>query len=265
MKLISKNIRKSFLESNYIVKNWDLISTELYNEDDENISKENKSQHVTKFLQNTDRDTVLNHLLYLPPGSYKSIFGVAKKDLVCDLIEYLGEANDSYINSNNNNNKTQERKENFIPNFNNNQQQQIYNTKSNMWNNEISFQQLSNNDLPFEVSSKNFSPCNDNKSVSENILNKPNIYNELTYRGSNELEVNYQNHYKINHDEIEAKSITNKNIPLNKKEYNLVENVIKIDFVKDDQIDLTTNHLTVNLFIKYYLEKLKTARSSSIE
>ena len=177
MKLISKNIRKSFLEPNYIVKNWDLISPELCLDEEEIQAKDNcKSANLMKFIQNTDRDTVLNHLLYLSPGNYNSVFGLGKKDLVNDLIEYLEEAYDSYVNLKNVN-KSCENKEDFMNRFNNNQ---FYLGKSNIWNNEISFQHLSSNNIE------------ENEPISLKLI---------------------------------------------KNDYHLVENVIKIDFVKDEKFE----------------------------
>ncbi|MFM7853527.1 MAG: hypothetical protein ACKO96_16800, partial [Flammeovirgaceae bacterium] len=188
MKLISKNIRKSFLEPNYIVKNWDLITPELNFDDDDSLQKENntKSNHLLKFLQNTDRDTVLNHLLYLPPSSYNTVFGLGKKHLVNDLIEYLEEAYDSYCNLRNLA-KNNEKKDEINLSFKDNQ---LFNCKSNFWTNEISFQQLSNNQLSLDYKSKSFSPKYDFQNEIGNEISIP----------KGEREIDFLQHYKFNHN-----------------------------------------------------------------
>jgi hypothetical protein len=224
MKLISKNIRKSFLEPNYIVKNWDLITPELILDDEDTLQKDNfKSPHLLKFLQNTDRDTVLNHLLYLPPSSYNSVFGLGKKHLVNDLIEYLEEAYDSYCNLRNLA-KANEKKEDNIPSYKDNP---LFNSKTNLWTNEISFQQLSNNQPSQDYQTKTFSP-------------KYDLQNEMgtdlsLAKGENEID--FMQHYKINHNspyDEKKENVSNKII---KNDLNLVENVIKIDFVRDEKTD----------------------------
>ena len=220
MKLISKNIRKSFLEPNYIVKNWDLISPELCLDEEEIQAKDNcKSANLMKFLQNTDRDTVLNHLLYLSPGNYNSVFGLGKKDLVNDLIEYLEEAYDSYVNLKNVN-KSCENKEDFMNRFNNNQ---FYLGKSNIWNNEISFQHLSNNDHPIR-NFKELSP--EHKILGQNENKLTNI---------KENDINLLQQYRIHSNNIEENEPIS--LKLIKNDYHLVENVIKIDFVKDEKFE----------------------------
>jgi len=224
MKLISKNIRKSFLEPNYIVKNWDLITPELILDDEDTLQKDNfKSPHLLKFLQNTDRDTVLNHLLYLPPSSYNSVFGLGKKHLVNDLIEYLEEAYDSYCNLRNLA-KANEKKEDNIPSYKDNP---LFNSKTNLWTNEISFQQLSNNQPSLDYQTKTFSPKYD-------LQNE--IGTDLSFaKGDNEID--FMQHYKINHNvPIEDKK-ENVSSKLMKNDLNLVENVIKIDFVRDEKND----------------------------
>lgn len=224
MKLISKNIRKSFLEPNYIVKNWDLITPELYFEEEDTQQKENtKSPHLLKFLRNNDRDTVLNHLLYLPPGSYSSVFGLEKKQLVNNLIEYLEEAYDSYCNLRNLG-KGYDKKDNFISAY---KESHLFPTKTNMWTNEISFQQLSNNENSHDLNSKTFSPKYDLKNeVGNEIINVK------------EREVNFLQHYRINHNNSTEEIKGSIPIKLAKQDFNLVENVIKIDFVKDEKSEL---------------------------
>lgn len=226
MKLISKNIRKSFLEPNYIVKNWDLISPELCLDDDDTSVKDNsKSVNLMKFLQNTDRDTVLNHLLYLPPGNYNSVFGLGKKELVNDLIEYLEEAYDSYVNLKNLN-KSTEKKDNFLSNYNNSQ---FFTGKTNIWNNEISFQQLSNHEQTIDIMKPFSTKDYINEHQNENI-------NTINMREKND---SFLQQYKINHNNEESMPISSYKKPVIKNEYHLVENVIKIDFVKDEKSEKT--------------------------
>jgi hypothetical protein len=219
MKLISKNIRKSFLEPNYIVKNWDLITPELNFDEEETPQKDTfKSPHLLKFLQNTDRDTVLNHLLYLPPSSYNGVFGLGKKHLVNHLIEYLEEAYDSYCNLRNLA-KSNEKKEDIISLYKDNP---LFNSNTNLWTNEISFQQLSNNQPRLDYQTKTFSPTYD-------LQNENGI--QSIHKDENEID--FMHHYRINNN-IPCEEKKDKFI---KNDLNLVENVIKIDFVRDDKID----------------------------
>jgi hypothetical protein len=92
-KLISKNIRKFFIE-NYTVKNWDLLSDEIVNS--ENLLKNEGFDNLRNFLQNTDKDTVLNYSLLLPPNGYNSAFGMNRLDFTKTIYNYVEEAYDSY-------------------------------------------------------------------------------------------------------------------------------------------------------------------------
>jgi hypothetical protein len=102
-KLISKNLRKYFLEKNYVIKNWDLISEEVTNCAENHQIVNDELNLMKGFTQNTDRDTMLNYLLNLPPAAYSNTFNLSKMDLCKDLIFYVEEAYNSY---------NQERKEN---------------------------------------------------------------------------------------------------------------------------------------------------------
>jgi len=151
-KLISKNLRKYFIEKNYLIKNWDYISEDLplydkylaesrntlclpssigstvqikkedfnssmnlnifnpnnnfnntpntsnSNNFKDNNEKEDDSNNnqLKTFLKTYDRDTALNYMLNLYPGSYQKYFGMTQIDLCDHLIFYLEEANNSY-------------------------------------------------------------------------------------------------------------------------------------------------------------------------
>jgi len=96
MKMISKNLRKSFLENNYSIKSWDFLSNELYNEAE--VMNYDNNQYVQNFIKTIERDTLLNFLTNLPPKSYSTTFNRKKEDLFTYLIDYVEEANDSYNN-----------------------------------------------------------------------------------------------------------------------------------------------------------------------
>lgn len=97
-KLISKNVRKFSLESNYIVNNWDLISEEIpqYDNFDDSVMREEDNSYPKQFLRTSDRDSFLNYILHLQPGSYSSTFSKTKLDLAKDLIYFVEEAYDTY-------------------------------------------------------------------------------------------------------------------------------------------------------------------------
>jgi len=102
-KLISKNLRKYFLESDYMVKNWDLISEDIWqaidvtkSESKQKKEKDEYSKLIKEFNRNSDRDTTMNYLLHLPPGSYNSVFSMSKIELSRNLINYVGENLESY-------------------------------------------------------------------------------------------------------------------------------------------------------------------------
>ena len=47
---------------------------------------------MKNFIQANERDTTLNYLLHLPPGSYNSVFSIKLEDLSKDLINFVEEA-----------------------------------------------------------------------------------------------------------------------------------------------------------------------------
>ena len=96
MKMISKNLRKSFLENNYSIKSWDFLSNELYNESEEIGFGFPQNPYIQNFIKTIERDTLLNFLTNMPPKAYSTVFDLKKDDLLGYLIDYLEEANDSY-------------------------------------------------------------------------------------------------------------------------------------------------------------------------
>jgi hypothetical protein len=97
-KLISKNIRKFFLNECQIIKNWDLISDEVWSvwENSASNNQQNLNPLLKNFIDGSNSDTMLNYLLHLPPGSNDSVFNCSRLDLTKELIYYVEEALDSY-------------------------------------------------------------------------------------------------------------------------------------------------------------------------
>jgi hypothetical protein len=97
-KLISKNLRKFFLQESQIIKNWDLISDEVWSvwENSPSSNPQNLNPLLKNFIDGPNSDTMLNYLLHLPSGSYNSVFNCNKLDLTKELIYYVEEALDSY-------------------------------------------------------------------------------------------------------------------------------------------------------------------------
>jgi hypothetical protein len=105
-KLISKNLRKFFLESNYQVKNWDLITEDIWQTLEGNksqaIQKKEEDDYnklIKEFTKYSDRDTTMNYLLHLPSGAYESVFSMSKLELTRSLIDYVGDNLESYQSS----------------------------------------------------------------------------------------------------------------------------------------------------------------------
>lgn len=102
-KLISKNLRKFFLESNYLVKNWDLISEDIWqnmegvkSDSKQKKDKDDYSKLIREFTKYSDRDTTMNYLLHLPAGAYNSVFSMSKLEVTRNLIDYVGDNLESY-------------------------------------------------------------------------------------------------------------------------------------------------------------------------
>jgi hypothetical protein len=107
-KLVSKNLRKYFVE-NYPVKNWDLLSDEVSNS--EVLLKNENFEILHNFLQNLDKDTVLNYSLHLPPNGFNTVFNMNRLDFTKSIYNYVEEAFESY----NQFRKDGEKKEQSIP------------------------------------------------------------------------------------------------------------------------------------------------------
>jgi hypothetical protein len=92
-KLVSKNLRKFYVE-NFPVKNWDLMSDEVTNS--EVLLKNEGTEILHNFLQNPDKDTILNYSLNLPPNGFNNVFNTNRLDFTKSLYNYVEEALDSY-------------------------------------------------------------------------------------------------------------------------------------------------------------------------
>jgi hypothetical protein len=60
------------------------------------IESLNTSNLIKNFLDTKNDDSTLNYLLYLPPGSYNTVFNLSKLDLAKDLSYFVEEALNSY-------------------------------------------------------------------------------------------------------------------------------------------------------------------------
>ena len=114
-KLISKSIRKYIVEQSPQIKNWDYISEDIeylqdkyYNHlpNEKNLirqssqDKKKESQDIIEnFINTSDRETRINYLINMKPGSYKKVFKMNQNDLFEDIIGVLEETYNSFKES----------------------------------------------------------------------------------------------------------------------------------------------------------------------
>ena len=109
-KLISKSIRTYIIEQSPQIKNWDYISDDVeylqqkYFEQDligqaSPERKKESSDVIDNFIHTTDKETRINYLINMRPGSYKKVFQMSQNDLFGDMLSILEETYNSYQNS----------------------------------------------------------------------------------------------------------------------------------------------------------------------
>ena len=121
-KLISKSIRTYIIEQSPQIKNWDYISDDVeYLQQkyfDQKIigqgspdKKKEGSDVIENFIYTIDKETRINYLINMRPGSYKKVFKMSQNDLFGDMLNVLDETFNSFQNSkmeNNNDLKSEE-------------------------------------------------------------------------------------------------------------------------------------------------------------
>ena len=96
-KLISKSIRTYIIEQSPQIKNWDYISDDIeYLQqkyfDQKSIGqgspdkKKEGSDVIENFIYTTDKETRINYLINMRPGSYKKVFKMTQNDLFGDML-----------------------------------------------------------------------------------------------------------------------------------------------------------------------------------
>ena len=114
-KLISKSIRTYIIEQSPQIKNWDYISEDIEYLQDKyynHLSQNNKligqsspdrkkeSQDIVEnFIYTSDKETRINYLINMRPGSYKKVFKMSQNDLFNDMIGVIDETYNSYKES----------------------------------------------------------------------------------------------------------------------------------------------------------------------
>ena len=109
-KLISKSIRTYIIEQSPQIKNWDYISDDIeYLQqkyfDQKSIGqgspdkKKEGSDVIENFIYTTDKETRINYLINMRPGSYKKVFKMTQNDLFGDMLNVLDETYNSFQNS----------------------------------------------------------------------------------------------------------------------------------------------------------------------
>ena len=109
-KLISKSIRTYIIEQSPQIKNWDYISDDIeYLQqkyfDQKSIGqgspdkKKEGSDVIENFIYTTDKETRINYLINMRPGSYKKVFKMTQNDLFGDMLNVLDETFNSFQNS----------------------------------------------------------------------------------------------------------------------------------------------------------------------
>ncbi len=121
-KLISKSIRTYIIEQSPQIKNWDYISDDveylqqkyfeqkLIGQGSPDKKKEG-SDVIENFIYTIDKETRINYLINMRPGSYKKVFKMSQNDLFGDMLNVLDETFNSFQNSkmeNNNDLKSEE-------------------------------------------------------------------------------------------------------------------------------------------------------------
>ena len=121
-KLISKSIRTYIIEQSPQIKNWDYISDDVeYLQQkyfDQKLigqgspdKKKEGSDVIENFIYTIDKETRINYLINMRPGSYKKVFKMSQNDLFGDMLNVLDETFNSFQNSkmeNNNDLKSEE-------------------------------------------------------------------------------------------------------------------------------------------------------------
>ena len=109
-KLISKSIRTYIIEQSPQIKNWDYISDDIeylqqkYFDQKSNgqgspDKKKEGSDVIENFIYTTDKETRINYLINMRPGSYKKVFKMTQNDLFGDMLNVLDETYNSFQNS----------------------------------------------------------------------------------------------------------------------------------------------------------------------
>ena len=109
-KLISKSIRTYIIEQSPQIKNLDYISDDIEylqqkDFDQKSIGqgspdkKKEGSDVIENFIYTTDKETRINYLINMRPGSYKKVFKMTQNDLFGDMLNVLDETYNSFQNS----------------------------------------------------------------------------------------------------------------------------------------------------------------------
>jgi hypothetical protein len=109
-KLISKSIRTYIIEQSPQIKNWDYISEDVeYLQqkyfDQKLIGQSSPDRKkdgldvIENFIYTSDKETRVNYLLNMRPGSYKKVFNMSQNDLFSDILGVLEETYSAYKNS----------------------------------------------------------------------------------------------------------------------------------------------------------------------
>lgn len=97
MKLVSKNLRKSFIENRaFSLKNWDLMSSEVFVGLSEEISNKQNYGRLDNFFNNMERDISLNYSLITSPCSLNNQAKGTSSKHFTDLVSFVEEAYLSY-------------------------------------------------------------------------------------------------------------------------------------------------------------------------
>ena len=109
-KLISKSIRTYIVEQSPQIKNWDYISDDVEYLQQKNFEQKLLGQSspdkklegsdvIENFVYTIDKETRINYLVNMRPGSYKKVFNMTQNDLFDDIIGVLEETYNSYQKS----------------------------------------------------------------------------------------------------------------------------------------------------------------------
>ena len=109
-KLISKSIRTYIIEQSPQIKNWDYISDDVEYLQQKYFEpkligqpspdkKKDGLDVIENFIYTSDKETRVNYLLNMRPGSYQKVFNMSQNDLFGDILGVLEETYSAYKNS----------------------------------------------------------------------------------------------------------------------------------------------------------------------